>query len=77
MQWKINEILNKMEEKKNEISKLQDQEKVLYTGVQAPIGENNKFSNFLIKVLKSTKWMKKKKVEGDADDVDDSNESSE
>ncbi|KAF3827339.1 hypothetical protein GH733_002825 [Mirounga leonina] len=38
-----------MEEKKNEIAKLQDQEKSLYMGFQAAIGENNKFANFLMK----------------------------
>ncbi|KAK2509204.1 hypothetical protein MC885_003405 [Smutsia gigantea] len=31
MQWRINETLKEMEEKKNEITKLQDQEKALYT----------------------------------------------
>lgn len=56
-----------MEEKKNEITKLQDQEKALYAGFQAALGENNKFTNFLMKVLKKRiKRVKKKEVEGDA-----------
>lgn len=56
-----------MEEKKNEIAKLQNQEKALYMGFQAAIGENNKFANFLMKVLKKRiKRVKKKEVEGDA-----------
>ncbi|XP_008573041.1 PREDICTED: WD repeat-containing protein 52 [Galeopterus variegatus] len=78
MQWKINETLKEMEEKKNEITKLQDQEKALYAGFQAAIGENNKFSNFLMKVLKKKiKRSKKKEVEGDADEDEESDESSE
>ncbi|XP_019507772.1 PREDICTED: cilia- and flagella-associated protein 44 [Hipposideros armiger] len=68
MQWKINEALKDMEEKKNEIARLQDQEKALYAGFQAALGENNKFANFLMKVLKKKiKRVKKKEGEGDAD----------
>ncbi|XP_063486095.1 cilia- and flagella-associated protein 44 isoform X3 [Symphalangus syndactylus] len=78
MQWKINETLKEMEEKKNEITKLQEQEKALYAGFQAAIGENNKFANFLMKVLKKKiKRVKKKEVEGDADEDEESEESSE
>ncbi|XP_004675512.1 PREDICTED: cilia- and flagella-associated protein 44 [Condylura cristata] len=78
MQWKINETLKEMEEKKNEIAKLQDQEKALYAGFQAALGENNKFANFLMKVLKKRiKRVKKKEVEGDADEDEESEESSE
>ena len=56
-----------MDEKKNEIIRLQDQEKALYAGFQAALGENNKFANFLMKVLKKRiKRVKKKEVEGDA-----------
>ena len=55
-----------MEEKKNEVAKLQDQEKALYSGFQTALGENNKFANFLMKVLKKRiKRVKKKEVEGD------------
>ncbi|XP_045857465.1 cilia- and flagella-associated protein 44 [Meles meles] len=78
MQWKINETLKEMEEKKIEIAKLQDQEKALYAGFQAAVGENNKFANFLMKVLKKRiKRVKKKEVEGDADEDEESDESSE
>ncbi|XP_059777116.1 cilia- and flagella-associated protein 44 isoform X2 [Balaenoptera ricei] len=78
MQWKINENLKEMEEKKNEVAKVQDQEKALYAGFQAALGENNKFANFLMKVLKKRiKRVKKKEVEGDADEDEESDESSE
>ncbi|XP_027630268.1 cilia- and flagella-associated protein 44, partial [Tupaia chinensis] len=78
MQWKINETLKEMEEKKNEIARLLDQEKALYAGFQAALGENNKFANFLTKVLKKKiKRVKKKEVEGDADEDEESEESSE
>ncbi|XP_077628012.1 cilia- and flagella-associated protein 44 [Crocuta crocuta] len=78
MQWKINETLKEMEEKKNQIATLQDQEKALYAGFQAALGENNKFANFLMKVLKKRiKRVKKKEVERDADEEEDSDESSE
>ncbi|ELW59979.1 WD repeat-containing protein 52 [Tupaia chinensis] len=76
--WKINETLKEMEEKKNEIARLLDQEKALYAGFQAALGENNKFANFLTKVLKKKiKRVKKKEVEGDADEDEESEESSE
>ncbi|XP_038202030.1 cilia- and flagella-associated protein 44 [Arvicola amphibius] len=78
MQWKISETLKEMEEKKNEITKLQEQEKALYAGFQSALGENNKFANFLMKVLKKKiKRAKKKEVEGDADEDEESEESSE
>ncbi|XP_035299446.1 cilia- and flagella-associated protein 44 [Cricetulus griseus] len=78
MQWKINETQKEMEEKKNEITKLQEQEKALYSGFQSALGENNKFANFLMKVLKKKiKRAKKKEVEGDADEDEESEESSE
>ncbi|XP_036913273.1 cilia- and flagella-associated protein 44 [Sturnira hondurensis] len=78
MQWKISETLKEMEEKKNEVTRLQDQEKALYAGFQAALGENNKFANFLMKVLKKRiKRVKKKEVEGDADEDEESDESSE
>lgn len=58
--------MKEMEEKKNEITRLQDQEKALYASFQAAVGEN-KFANFLMKVLKKRiKRVKKKEVEGDA-----------
>ncbi|GAB1300295.1 Cilia- and flagella-associated protein 44 [Apodemus speciosus] len=77
MQWKINETLKEMEEKKNEITKLQEQEKALYAGFQSALGENNKFANFLMKVLKKKiKRAKKKETEGDAEDEDEESEES-
>ncbi|XP_016055705.1 PREDICTED: cilia- and flagella-associated protein 44 [Miniopterus natalensis] len=78
MQWRISETLKEMEEKKNEVSRLQEQEKALYAGFQAALGENNKFANFLTKVLKKrVKRVKRKEAEGDAEDDEDSDESSE
>ncbi|XP_013370508.1 PREDICTED: cilia- and flagella-associated protein 44 [Chinchilla lanigera] len=78
MQWKINETLKEMEDKKNEIIKLQEQEKALYAGFQTALGENNKFANFLMKVLKKKiKRAKKREVEGDADEDEESDESNE
>ncbi|XP_073087767.1 cilia- and flagella-associated protein 44 isoform X4 [Manis javanica] len=78
LQWRINETLKEMEEKKHEIAKLQDQEKALYTGFQAAIGENNKFASFLMKVLKKKiKRVKKKEVKGDGDGDEESDDSSE
>uniref|UniRef100_G1NV67 Cilia and flagella associated protein 44 n=1 Tax=Myotis lucifugus TaxID=59463 RepID=G1NV67_MYOLU len=77
MQWRINESMKEMEEKKNEITRLQDQEKALYASFQAAVGEN-KFANFLMKVLKKRiKRVKKKEVEGDAEEDEESEESSE
>ncbi|KAK1343893.1 hypothetical protein QTO34_014449 [Cnephaeus nilssonii] len=78
MQWRINESMKEMEEKKNEITRLQDQEKALYATFIAAVGENNKFANFLMKVLKKRmKRAKKKEVEGDAEEDEESEESSE
>ncbi|XP_048201777.1 cilia- and flagella-associated protein 44 [Perognathus longimembris pacificus] len=78
MQWKINETLKEMEEKRNGISTLLEQEKALYASFQIALGENNKFANFLIKVLKKKiKRAKKKEVEGDADEDEESESSSE
>ncbi|KAM4888299.1 cilia- and flagella-associated protein 44 isoform 3-T3 [Thomomys bottae] len=78
MQWKINETLKEMDEKKNEINTLLEQEKALYVGFQTALGENNKFANFLMKVLKKKiKRAKKKEVEGDADEDEESESSSE
>ncbi|KAI5948508.1 Cilia- and flagella-associated protein 44 [Manis javanica] len=78
LQWRINETLKEMEEKKHEIAKLQDQEKALYTGFQAALGENNKFASFLMKVLKKKiKRVKKKEVKGDGDGDEESDDSSE
>ncbi|XP_045142087.1 cilia- and flagella-associated protein 44 [Echinops telfairi] len=78
MQCKINDTLAELEEKKNEVTKLQDQEKTLYTSFQLSLGENNKFANFLMKVLKKKiKRVKKKEVEGEGDEDEESEASSE
>ncbi|XP_074070622.1 cilia- and flagella-associated protein 44 [Macrotis lagotis] len=81
MKWKINENLAEMEERKNEINRLQDQEKAIYASFHTSLGENNKFANFLMKVLKKNiKRVKKKEVEGeeeeDASSKEDSDEES-
>lgn len=58
--------LAQIEEKKAEITKLQEREKALYATFQASLGENNKFAAFLTKVLKKKiKRVKKKVVEGE------------
>ncbi|KAH0625031.1 hypothetical protein JD844_033049 [Phrynosoma platyrhinos] len=77
MQLKINSCLAQVEEKKAEIAKLQEREKVLYATFQASLGENNKFAGFLLKVLKKRiKRVKKKEVEAEGDEEDESDEES-
>ncbi|XP_067402528.1 LOW QUALITY PROTEIN: cilia- and flagella-associated protein 44 [Emydura macquarii macquarii] len=77
MQWKLDNYLTQMEDKKYEITKLQEREKALYATFQASLGENNKFASFLTKVLKKKiKRVKKKEVEGDRDEDEDSDEES-
>ncbi|XP_060090627.1 cilia- and flagella-associated protein 44 [Heteronotia binoei] len=77
MQSKLNNYFEQIEEKKAEIAKLQDREKVLYATFQASLGENNKFATFLTKVLKKKiKRVKKKEVESEGDEEDESEEES-
>ncbi|XP_072470087.1 cilia- and flagella-associated protein 44 [Notamacropus eugenii] len=77
MKWRINENLTEVEERKNEINRLQEQEKALYANFQASLGENNKFANFLMKVLKKNiKRVKKKEVEGEEEEDESSKEDS-
>ncbi|XP_074839653.1 cilia- and flagella-associated protein 44 [Carettochelys insculpta] len=77
MQWKLDNYLTQMEDKKYEIAKLQEREKALYATFQASLGENNEFASFLAKVLKKKiKRVKKKDVEGDRDEDEDSDEES-
>ncbi|XP_051841259.1 cilia- and flagella-associated protein 44 isoform X1 [Antechinus flavipes] len=77
MKWKINENLAEMENRKNEINRLQDQEKAIYANFQATLGENNKFAYFLMKVLKKNiKRVKKKEVEGEEEEEESSPEDS-
>ena len=53
----------KLESKKQDIEKLQDQEKALYTAFSASLGENNKFEMFLTKVFKKRIKRAKKKAQ--------------
>ncbi|XP_019404351.1 PREDICTED: cilia- and flagella-associated protein 44 isoform X2 [Crocodylus porosus] len=77
MQWKLNNYLAQMEEKKSEIAKLQEREKALYATFQASLGENNNFASFLTKVLKKKiRRVKKKETEGEADEEEESEEES-
>ncbi|KAM3837851.1 cilia- and flagella-associated protein 44 [Vipera latastei] len=78
MQNKLNDWLALIENKKTEIAKLQEREKILYATFQASLGENNKFAAFLSKVLKKKiKRVKKKEVEGEGDEDEESEEESE
>uniref|UniRef100_A0A6I8NLG9 Uncharacterized protein n=1 Tax=Ornithorhynchus anatinus TaxID=9258 RepID=A0A6I8NLG9_ORNAN len=75
--WKLEDFLSEMEDKKLEMTRLQDQEKALYASFQASLGENNSFASFLTKVLKKKiKRVKKKETEGDAGDEGESEEES-
>ncbi|XP_028931006.1 cilia- and flagella-associated protein 44 isoform X2 [Ornithorhynchus anatinus] len=77
MKWKLEDFLSEMEDKKLEMTRLQDQEKALYASFQASLGENNSFASFLTKVLKKKiKRVKKKETEGDAGDEGESEEES-
>lgn len=55
----------KLESKKQDIEKLQDQEKALYTAFSASLGENNKFEMFLTKVFKKRIKRAKKKAQAE------------
>ncbi|XP_070606132.1 cilia- and flagella-associated protein 44 isoform X2 [Erythrolamprus reginae] len=78
MQNRLNDWLALIENKKTEIAKLQEREKILYATFQASLGENNKFAAFLTKVLKKKiKRVKKKEVEGEGDEDEESEEESE
>ncbi|XP_037245690.1 cilia- and flagella-associated protein 44 [Falco rusticolus] len=72
MQSKLNSYLAQMEDRKDEIVKLQECEKALYANFQASLGENNEFSHFLTKVLKKKiNWVEKKEREADEEDEDE------
>ena len=62
----------KLEEKKREIEKLQEQEKALYATFTSSLGENNKFENFLTRVFKKKIKRAKKKVQTDEGSDEDS-----
>ncbi|EDO32310.1 predicted protein, partial [Nematostella vectensis] len=53
----------KLDTKKQDIEKLQDQEKALHTTFATTLGENNKFDNFLTKVFKKKIKRAKKKTQ--------------
>jgi hypothetical protein len=55
----------KLEAKKQDIEKLMEQEKALYSTFTTAIGENNKFDNFLTKVFKKKIKRAKKKAQVD------------
>ncbi|XP_038610697.1 cilia- and flagella-associated protein 44 isoform X3 [Tachyglossus aculeatus] len=75
--WKLEDFLSDIEDRKLEMTRLQDQEKALYASFQASLGESNSFANFLTKVLKKKiKRVKKKETEGDAGNEGESEEES-
>ncbi|XP_038610696.1 cilia- and flagella-associated protein 44 isoform X2 [Tachyglossus aculeatus] len=77
MKWKLEDFLSDIEDRKLEMTRLQDQEKALYASFQASLGESNSFANFLTKVLKKKiKRVKKKETEGDAGNEGESEEES-
>lgn len=57
----------KLESKKQDIEKLLDREKALYTTFSTAMGENNKFENFLTKVFKKKIKRAKKKAQVNCD----------
>ena len=64
----------KLENKKQDIEKLQEQEKALYATFASSLGENNKFENFLTRVFKKKIKRAKKKAqteEGSDEDSED------
>ncbi|XP_048588414.1 cilia- and flagella-associated protein 44-like isoform X2 [Nematostella vectensis] len=76
MQDKVEDCQLKLDTKKQDIEKLQDQEKALHTTFATTLGENNKFENFLTKVFKKKIKRAKKKTqteEGSDEDSEDEN----
>ena len=64
----------KLDSKKQDIEKLQEQEKALYSTFSAALGENNKFEPFLTRVFKKKIKRAKKKAqteEGSDDESED------
>lgn len=55
----------KLDSKKQDIEKLQEQEKALYTTFTAALGENNKFESFLTRVFKKKIKRAKKKTQAE------------
>lgn len=54
-----------LDSKKQDIEKLQEQEKALYTTFSAALGENNKFESFLTRVFKKKIKRAKKKAQAE------------
>lgn len=53
----------KLDSKKQDIEKLQEQEKALYTAFSSALGDNNKFESFLTRVFKKKIKRAKKKTQ--------------
>ena len=70
---KVEECQLKLEAKKEEIDKLQEKDKALYSTFSHTLGENNKFEGFLTKVFKK-KIKRVKKTEKDAGSDEESEE---
>lgn len=64
----------KLESKKQDIEKLLDREKALYTTFSTAMGENNKFENFLTKVFKKKIKRAKKKAQTEEGSDEESDE---
>lgn len=64
----------KLDSKKQDIEKLQEQEKALYTTFSAELGENNKFESFLTRVFKKKIKRAKKKAQAEEGSDEESDE---
>ncbi|NXX47244.1 CFA44 protein, partial [Tricholaema leucomelas] len=75
MQSELNNYLAQMEDRRCEIAKLQECERVLYATFQMSLGENTEFAPFLTEVLeKKIKCMEKKEAGREADEDDENEE---
>ncbi|XP_031554688.1 cilia- and flagella-associated protein 44-like isoform X2 [Actinia tenebrosa] len=74
MQDKVEDCQMKLEAKKQDIEKLLDREKTLYTTFSTAMGENNKFENFLTKVFKKKIKRAKKKAQTEKGSDEESDE---
>lgn len=61
--FQVEDCQIKLDSKKQDIEKLQEQEKALYTTFSAVLGENNKFESFLTRVFKKKIKRAKKKAQ--------------
>uniref|UniRef100_T1J7Z3 Cilia- and flagella-associated protein 44 n=1 Tax=Strigamia maritima TaxID=126957 RepID=T1J7Z3_STRMM len=76
-QIKIQDLLVKIENRKREVERLREQEKLLQQELHALLGEHNKFGGYLIKVYKKKIKRSKKKGTGDGEEEEESSESEE